>query len=212
MRIFFYLLRHFLNQGDVCNVEGRWQSCVPVSAPENNSQPAWKVLRILGNFFELPGFDYKTLQEVRDSVILATSTVILAQAERQKIKKSLFPLPLPFRLRENNSRGGSSLTRLAPWPMFCVDNIVRRSQPLQETLADRLNNIRLNANTAFQLNLTAGDLVTAIQEESRVTLPLVIDERLADDTVLLASGLKVTAGFGQAETTITLEKEVTSGG
>lgn len=96
--------------------------------------------------------------------------------------------------------------------MFCVDNIVRRSQPLQETLADRLNNIRLNANTAFQLNLTAGDLVTAIQEESRVTLPLVIDERLADDTVLLASGLKVTAGFGQAETTITLEKEVTSGG
>lgn len=52
--------------GTFVNVEGRWQSCVPVSAPENNSQPAWKVLRILGNFFELPGFDYKTLQEVRE--------------------------------------------------------------------------------------------------------------------------------------------------
>lgn len=90
--------------------------------------------------------------------------------------------------------------------MFCVDNIVRRSQPLQEALADRLNNIRLNANTASRLNLTAGNPVTAIQGESRVTLPLVIDERLADDTVLLASGLIVTSGFGQAEAVITLER------
>ena len=190
--------------GTFVNVEGRWQSYVPVSAPENDSQPAWKVLRILGNFFELPGFNYKTLQEVQDVVILETNAITLAQAESQQIKKSFFSLT--FRLRESNSIGKSYLTRLAPWPMFCVDNIVRRSQPLQETLADRLNNIRLNENTASRLNLTAGNPVTAIQGESRVTLPLVIDERLADDTVLLASGLIVTSGFGQAETVITLER------
>lgn len=190
--------------GTFVNVEGRWQSFVPVSTPVNDSQPAWKVLRILGNFFGLPGFNYKTLQEVRDSLIPATSPVILSQVGKQKIKKSLV-LP-PSHLRENNNIAESSLTRLSPWPMFCVDNIVRRSQPLQETLADRLNNIRLNANTASRLNFTAGDSVTAIQGESRVTLPLVIDERLANNTVLLASGLIVTAGFGQAETTITLER------
>lgn len=192
--------------GTFVNVEGRWQSCMPASAPENDSQPAWKVLRILGNFFGLPGFDYKTLQEVRHSFIPATSSVAIPQTGIiQQTKQSLFPPP--SRPRGNDSIGESSLTRLAPWPMFCVDNIVRRSQPLQETLANRLNNIRLNANTASRLNLTAGDPVTAIQGASRVTLPLAIDERLADNTVLLASGLTVTAGFGQAETTITLERD-----
>ena len=190
--------------GTFVNVEGRWQSCMLASVPEHDSQPAWKVLRILGNFFGLPAFDYKTLQEVRHSLIPAISTSIPAQAGTQQIKKLLFSPP--FRLRGDGGISESSLTRLAPWPMFCVDNIVRRSQPLQETLADRLNNIRLNASTASRLNLTADNPVTAIQGESRVTLPLVIDERLADNAVLLASGLMVTAGFGRAETTITLER------
>lgn len=192
--------------GTFVNAEGRWQSCMPASIPENNSQPAWKVLRILGNFFGLSGFDYRTLQEVRDSLIPIISPAMLTQARGQQIRKSLLPPPLPSCLREHGSANESSLTRLAPWPMFCVDNIVRRSQPLQETLADRLNNIRLNANTASRLKLVAGEYVTAIQGESRVTLPLMIDERLANNTVFLASGLMVTAGFGQAETTITLKR------
>lgn len=59
--------------GTFVNVEGRWQSYVPVGVPESDSQPAWKVLRILGNFFGLPGFNYKTLQEVQDVVIALVS-------------------------------------------------------------------------------------------------------------------------------------------
>ncbi|QTS83673.1 NADH-quinone oxidoreductase subunit NuoG [Coxiella endosymbiont of Amblyomma nuttalli] len=191
--------------GTFVNVEGRWQSCIPVSTPENDSQPAWKVFRTLGNLFGLPGFDYETLQKVQSSLMPAISNLTLARSPIvQNIKQSSFSQP--SHPCENDGIGESFLMRLAPWPMFCVDNIVRRSQPLQETLADRLNNIRLNANTASRLNFMVGDSVTAIQGKSRVTLPLMIDERLADNTVLLFSGLIATAGFGQADTTIRLER------
>ena len=47
--------------------------------------------------------------------------------------------------------------------------------------------------------------MTAIQGECRVTLPLMIDDRLADNTVFLPSGLTETAGLGHAETAIQLE-------
>src|SRR5690606_20254259 len=43
--------------GTFVNAEGRAQSFKAVTAPLGDTRPAWKVLRVLGNFFELQGFD-----------------------------------------------------------------------------------------------------------------------------------------------------------
>ncbi|WP_309567392.1 hypothetical protein [Coxiella-like endosymbiont] len=163
-------------------------------------------MRILGNYFELPGFDYKRIQDVRDEVdqIIPELEWEIEQKIYAERKRLSFSLDSEFTLEVTG--GNTKLSRLAPWPMVRVDNLVRRSEPLQETLSNHMMAIGLNRKTASQLGLKAGEQVTAIQGESRITLPLMIEDRLANNTVLLASGLAQTAGFGQAETAITLER------
>nr|WP_251365760.1 molybdopterin-dependent oxidoreductase [Coxiella-like endosymbiont of Rhipicephalus sanguineus] len=192
--------------GTFVNVEGRSQSFLAASAPEKNSQAGWKVLRVLGNYFKLPGFDYKRIQDVRHEVYRAIPELEwdIEQKIHAERRRSSFSLDSEFTLEFPG--GNSKLARLAPWPMVRVDNLVRRSKPLQETLSDQINAIGLNRKTASQLGLKAGERITAIQGESRIILPLMIEDRLANNTVFLASGLAETAGFGQAETAITLER------
>src|SRR5690606_11959246 len=55
--------------GTFVNAEGRAQSFKAVTAPLGDTRPAWKVLRVLGNFFELQGFDEESSETVLDSVI-----------------------------------------------------------------------------------------------------------------------------------------------
>ncbi len=45
--------------GTFVNCEGRWQSFSGAGRPPGESRPAWKVLRVLGNFLELEGFEFR---------------------------------------------------------------------------------------------------------------------------------------------------------
>ena len=195
------------SEGTFVNTEGRSQSFSAASIPERNSQVGWKVLRVLGNYFELPGFDYKTIQDVRHEIaqVIPKFKWDIGQRIYSEMRHSSFSLGYEVTLESQEQEVGSKLTRLAPWPMVRVDNLVRRSKPLQETLNDQMVAIGLNHKTAFQLGFKAGELVTAIQGKSQITLPLMIENRLANNTVFLASGLAETAGFGQAETAIILK-------
>ena len=192
--------------GTFVNVEGRSQFFLAASVPEKDSQAGWKVLKVLGNYFELLGFDYKVIQDVRHEIVQAIPA--LESDIEQKIKgemgRSSFSLNSEFIFRSQEK--DLELIRLAPWPMVRVDNLVRRSEPLQETLCNETIAIGLNHKTASQLGLKVGEWITAIQGKSKITLPLVIENRLANNTVFLASGLAETAGFGQAEAAITLKR------
>src|SRR5690606_8776995 len=55
--------------GTFVNAEGRAQSFKAAAAPLGDTRPAWKVLRVLGTFFELQGFDDESSETVRDTVI-----------------------------------------------------------------------------------------------------------------------------------------------
>ena len=183
------------NSGTSVNVEGLWQSFSAVTEPHYESKPAWKVLRVLANFFELDGFDYQTVAEVAAEVQkqVAVSERSAYSAPKREVLVS------PVRSTE--------LYRLAPWPMYRVDALVRRSKPLQETMDESHHRaIGLNTKTAQQLGFTAGERLVAIKGESRVNLPLLINDRLADNVVWLPAGLEETAGFGTTEATITLTR------
>src|SRR3546814_18233581 len=56
--------------GTFVNAEGRVQSFKGVAAPFADTRPGWKVLRVLGNLFELQGFDDETSESIRDSVMV----------------------------------------------------------------------------------------------------------------------------------------------
>lgn len=178
--------------GTFVNLEGTWQSFAAVTEPHNESKPAWKVLRVLANFFELSGFDYKTVHAVQAE--------LKHHVEAMSLSTYHHTLMQPF------STSTQELYRLATWLMYRSDSLVRRSAPLQETISADDCCIALNANTAKTLGFKSDDLVLAKQNDDCVVLSLVIDERLTDNTVWLPAGLEETAGFGTTEMPITLTR------
>jgi NADH-quinone oxidoreductase subunit G len=55
--------------GSFVNAEGRLQSFHAVVRPLGETRPAWKVLRVLGNLLDLPGFDADSSQAVLAAVL-----------------------------------------------------------------------------------------------------------------------------------------------
>ena len=55
--------------GTYINIEGTWQSFSGVASPVGDARPAWKVLRVLGNLIDAPGFDYVTSEDVREEFV-----------------------------------------------------------------------------------------------------------------------------------------------
>src|SRR3990167_4742837 len=55
--------------GTFVNTEGRVQSFNGAVKPLGEARPAWKVLRVLGNLLDVPGFDYDSSEAVRDEVL-----------------------------------------------------------------------------------------------------------------------------------------------
>jgi len=61
--------------GSFVNAEGRVQGFHAVVKPAGDARPAWKVLRVLANMLELPGFEYETSRDVLALVDLAQSEI-----------------------------------------------------------------------------------------------------------------------------------------
>ncbi|MGB6977043.1 MAG: NADH-quinone oxidoreductase subunit NuoG [Gammaproteobacteria bacterium] len=181
------------NEGTFVNVEGRWQTFMAATIPQDQARPAWKVLRVLGNLFKLNGFEYLTQSEVLQEIHNLVQEIKLPPLAADHVPAALRPLPQGYR-------------RVTEWPMYRVDNLVRRSQPLQAMIADDVRAVRIHSTLARRLQLDTGDWVTVRQGDSEITLPLAIDDRLADSAIFLAAGLDETAWFGMAFDAIDLQR------
>ena len=168
--------------GTFVNAEGRWQSFQGVVAPRGEARPAWKVLRVLGNLCDVPGFDYLLVEEVRDE---------LRQTVGEARPEAHVDWPAPPALRE-----ADTLVRIAEVPAYAVDGIVRRAAALQQMPDAGAAVAAVNADTARRLELNAGDRVVVRQEDRQVTLPLAVDERVPDHCVLVPAGLAATRSLG----------------
>ena len=65
--------------GTFVNAEGRVQSFHAVVKPLGETRPAWKVLRVLANLLDLPGFDFESSQEVLQQIQGAQSEQVPAE-------------------------------------------------------------------------------------------------------------------------------------
>ena len=99
-----------------------------------------------------------------------------------------------------------NIIRLAPWHMYRTDVVLRRAECLQKTIDPAHFAARMNKQTAEKLGLTQTGSVKATQNNVTITLPLVIDERIADDAVMIASGTLQAKGFGQTMAPVTLAR------
>jgi len=168
--------------GTYVNVEGRWQSFTACVAPYEQSRPAWKVLRVLGNFLKLPGFDYVTSEEVRDELDGLTRTI------QPDASSAIQPLTLSTTTPE--------LTRIGHFPLYAVDALVRRAPPLQETSDSLSAMIAVNQATASKLGLNGSNMAVVVQNNTRINIPLYIEEAVPDDCAFIPAGVTGTKELG----------------
>ena len=108
--------------GSFVNAEGRLQSFHAVVRPLGDTRPAWKVLRVLGNLLELPGFDADSSQAVLARALPGVESGALVAADRL-----------------NNQAAGATIdtTPAAAKPcvasIYQLDALVRRAPSLQLT-------------------------------------------------------------------------------
>jgi NADH-quinone oxidoreductase subunit G len=110
--------------GTYVNLEGRWQSYAGAARPLGETRPAWKILRVLGNLLQLPGFEYQSSEQVREEL-----------AARVKAAGSGAPGAVAAAGTGPDAvvRGAASGEPLADVSMYAIDPIVRRAASLQRT-------------------------------------------------------------------------------
>ena len=170
--------------GTFVNVEGRWQSFTACVAPYAQSRPAWKVLRVMGNFLKLHGFEYTTSEEVRDELDALTSGI------QPNAGSEVRPVELPTAVPE--------LTRIGHLPLYAVDALVRRAPPLQETTDSLVAMIAVNQTTATKLGLHGSRNAVVVQNNTRISIPLYIEEAIPDDCAFIPTGVAGTNELGSS--------------
>ena len=106
--------------GTFVNAEGRVQSFHAVVKPRGETRPAWKVLRVLANLLDLPGFDFESSQDVL-----------------RRIPDAIAP-QVPVSRLGNESRCPITVaSTVGPVPVvasiYQLDGLVRRASSLQLT-------------------------------------------------------------------------------
>jgi len=178
--------------GTFVNAAGTWQRFSANCSPLAETRPAWKVLRVLGNLFDLNGYEYLSSEEVRAEVERDAGQVKLDNSQTW---------------RPVSPNGTQGLVRITDLPIYGVDNVVRRATALQQTIHAASEAISLNQATADKLGLADAIQVVVAQDDDEISGELRIDNRLADDCVLVSSSTVLSSGLGTPYQTITVTKD-----
>jgi NADH-quinone oxidoreductase subunit G len=112
--------------GSFVNAEGRLQSFHAVVKPLGETRPAWKVLRVLANMLDLPGFDFDASTDVLNKLTGQTAAL----------------LAIPTDKLGNTTAAAIDISEVKTQPVaaaiYQIDGIVRRASSLQMTADARL--------------------------------------------------------------------------
>jgi len=173
--------------GTFINCEGVEQRFDAAVLPYGEARPGWKILRVLGNFCELSGFDYISLDDVRGGIPYSPGNPAWGWSDK--------------RWHDVVETGGDSqidLVRLADLPPLRIDSTVRRAESLQATRDNPPPAVNLNISQIERLSLAEGDVVQVHAGSDMVRLPVVQDDRVPDGCVYLPAGFHETAALGAA--------------
>jgi NADH-quinone oxidoreductase subunit G len=180
--------------GSYVNLEGAWQSMSGAVTPPGEARPAWKVLRVLGNLFELEGFDYQDSSEVLTDLRGRVANVAPSP-----------PIPSSLELAEDTD-GADSIFRIGRVPMYASDPLVRRATALQGTADGDFRGVHINHVLARKLGLSDGENAIVQQNGARKTFAVVVDDKVPDGCAGLSAGIVETAGLGPSFGPMNIEK------
>ena len=169
--------------GSFVNTEGRMQSFNRVTRELGETRPGWKVLRVLGNFLELQGFEYTKSEAVRDEACPAGE--VAARLNNAVSGVEIRP-----------TKGTNALERIADVPIYFADPIVRRAPSLQQTVDAAPPVARLHPAVLQALGIRPGAKVSVRQGTGEATVEAVADERVPQGCLRLAAAHSLTARLG----------------
>jgi len=182
--------------GTFVNTEGRVQGFHAAAKAPGEVRPAWKVLRVLGNLLELPGFDYTGSEEILAEVL----------GGQPEFVSGLDNGLSPGTLNLSCDKGG--LERIADVPIHFADPLARRSPSLQATRDAAAPTVRMNAVTLAASGFVPGEKVKVDGHGTGqgAMLTLTLDAGVPDHCVRIAAAHPGTIHVGALFGPITLGK------
>ncbi|WP_266181678.1 NADH-quinone oxidoreductase subunit NuoG [Dyella humicola] len=169
------------NDGTLVNVDGLSQSVAAGAKAPGEARPGWKVLRALGGVLKLAGFEFDDLAGLREGIIERGHQVRAELATRPAV---------------------AGLSRLATWPIYRTDAVLRRATALSAHPLNRAPAVRVNADEAQRLGLGEGVPVRVAD----AVLPLVIDISVPDGTAWIEAAHDDTVALPPYGAALTLSK------
>ena len=163
------------------NADGLAQGVSAGAKAPGQARPGWKVLRALGGALRLAGFEFDDIAGLRDGISERAATSRSGLAARM---------------------AASGLTRLATWPIYRGDAVLRRATALNAHPLNRAPVVRLNAAEAQRLGLADGAQVRI----GDVLLPLVVDVAVPDGAAWIEAAQDLTATLPPYGAAIILSK------
>lgn len=143
--------------GSHVNIEGVVQSFVAAVHAPSDAKPAWKVLKVLADLLDLPGFHFANSMQVTDEV----------SHQRHKHNTTDNPIDITVKCDVN------VIWQHAP---YAIDVLSRHAKSLQATAIGQMHSASMNENTAKKL---------AIKQDQYLGVPVVINELVADNCVFV---------------------------
>jgi NADH-quinone oxidoreductase subunit G len=163
------------------NVDGLAQGVSAGAKAPGQARPGWRVLRALGGLLQLAGFEFDDIAGLREGISERAVSPHHELAARPAV---------------------AGLSRVATWPIYRIDAVLRRSGALNAHPLNRAPAIRINAAEAQRLGLAQVTTVSI----GEVSLPLVIDVAVPDGAVWIEAAQDSTATLPPYGAAIILSK------
>jgi NADH-quinone oxidoreductase subunit G len=167
------------SDGSHVNCEGKTQSWHAAVHPAGESRPGWKILRVLGNYLDLEGFDYNTAEAVRKDA-----------GERATEAETASSLPDEIVESQNG------LTRIHYLPIYRSDAVTRRADPLQQTLDNPVPTAIIHPDTLKAARLSDGDVAQIKGGNRTIEITVKSSDSVPDGCVMLPTATAETAALG----------------
>ncbi len=170
--------------GTFINIEGIWQHFAAATVAQGQARPGWKVLRVLGNLLEIEGFNYVSSQEVCDEIREIINTQNFTSADNEHMLVRL------------ETASSETLWRITQWPIYRVDNVVRRAPALQAAASSGgPAAVHFNRHLADKLQLTDGDTAIVKQGDEQIRLKVAVNNAIPNHCALVPGGFSETANL-----------------
>ncbi|MGN6383707.1 MAG: NADH-quinone oxidoreductase subunit NuoG [Dyella sp.] len=170
------------SEGTLVNVDGVAQQQLAGAKAPGQARSGWKVLRALGGLLQFAGFEFDDLAGLRAGMTeRAAGAATSGLAPRAP---------------------AAGLSRLADWPIYRTDAVLRRATALNAHPLNRAPAVRLNADEAARQGVANG----ASARVGNAVLPVVVDTTVPDGAVWIEAAHDLTATLPAYGASLTLSK------